>query len=186
MVLADDSANPSFVASDFLSQSEYDHGSQSILVCSSHSKVLSIKNEARIQYPALSNKDNFLQSLPHSKVVVFMDRDSIIDFANMYAPELLIIQMEDPWEIADKIRTAGCVLIGPWSPGTGPKYTLPPSGGWSRSIGNICVDTFLRKMTNQELTEEGLKTVGNRVRLIAMSEGLKAHSATIEYRLGEE
>ena len=186
MVLADDSANPAFVASDFLSQSDSGPNSQSILVCSSHSMVVSIMNEAREQYPALSNKDDMIRSLLHSKVVVFMDRNSIIDFANMYAPEHLIIQMENPWEVADKIRTAGSVVIGPWSPGQGPRYTLPPTRGWARSVGSINVDTFLRKMTIQELTEDGLKKVGSAIRVMAKSEGLNAHAATIEYRLGEE
>ena len=191
MVLADDTANPAFVAADFLSQSEHGPDSQSILVCSSHRMVTSIMNEARAQFPSLERKDFILQSLRHSRVVVLMDRGSMIDFANMYAPEHLIINMENPWEIAEGITAAGSVFIGPWSPesagdyASGTNHTLP-TGGWARSIGGVCVDTFLRKMTIQELTEDGLRGIGGVIREMALKEGLAAHAATVTYRLGDK
>ena len=190
MVLADDSANPVFVAADFLSQSEHGPDSQSLLVCSSHRMVASIMNEARVQFPSLERKEYIVQSLLHSRVVVLMDRGSMVDFANMYAPEHLIINMENPWEIAEGIKTAGSVFIGPWTPesagdyASGTNHTLP-TGGWARSIGGLCVDTFLRKMTIQELTEEGLRGLGGVIREMALEEGLTAHAATVTYRIGE-
>ena len=191
MVLADDSANPVFVAADFLSQSEHGPDSQSILICSSHRMVASIMNEARIQFPSLERKEDIVQSLLHSRVVVLMDRGSMVDFANLYAPEHLIINMENPWEIADGIRTAGSVFIGPWTPesagdyASGTNHTLP-TGGWARSMGGLCVDTFLRKMTIQELTEDGLRGIGNVILEMAKEEGLTAHAASVSYRIGEQ
>ena len=189
MVIADDSANPAYVASDFLSQAEHGPDSQSVLVCSSVKTADSVLDEIKNRAESLSRKEIIAKSLSYSRIVVFKDRCSILDFANGYAPEHLIIHAEDPWTWAEGIVSAGSVFLGPWSPesagdyASGTNHTLP-TGGWAKSLSGLNVESFLRKMTVQELTEEGLRGLGNVIREMALAEGLDAHAEAVSVRLG--
>ena len=141
------------------------------------------------QVEGLSRRENILRSLSRSRLVVLPDRDAVVDFANEYAPEHLIVSMADPWDIADRITAAGSVFVGPWSPesagdyASGTNHTLP-TGGWARSCSGLGLDAFQRKMTFQELTREGLQGLGGTIRAMALAEGLDAHAAAVTVRLG--
>ncbi len=189
MVLADATADPAFVAADFLSQAEHGPDSQSVLVCTSAAVADAVVRETERQMAALSRSEIIRKSLSRSRIIVLQDRAAIVDFANAYASEHLIIQMEDPWAVAEEITAAGSVFIGPWSPesagdyASGTNHTLP-TGGWARSCSGLNLDAFMRKMTLQELSREGLSNLGGVIREMALAEGLDAHAAAVEVRVG--
>lgn len=188
MVLADRTADPEFVAADFLSQSEHGPDSQSILVCTSEAIAKSVVDAVARQTARLSRGSIIAKALDHSRMVVLTSREDIIDFANEYAPEHLIISMRDPWSVADKVVAAGSIFIGNYSPesagdyASGTNHTLPTSG-WARSFSGLNLDAFMRKMTIQEISREGLSGLGDTIRTMALAEGLDAHAATVEVRL---
>ena len=186
MVLADGTADP--VAADFLSQSEHGPDSQSILVCTSEAIAKSVVDAVARQTARLSRGSIIAKALDHSRMVVLTSREDIIDFANEYAPEHLIISMRDPWSVADKVVAAGSIFIGNYSPesagdyASGTNHTLPTSG-WARSFSGLNLDAFMRKMTIQEISREGLSGLGDTIRTMALAEGLDAHAAAVEVRL---
>lgn len=188
MVLADETAEPEFVAADFLSQSEHGPDSQSILVCTSEAVAKSVEDAVARQTARLSRGSVIAKALEHSRMVVLSSREDIIDFANEYAPEHLIISMRDPWSVAERIVAAGSIFIGNYSPesagdyASGTNHTLP-TGGWARSFSGLNLDAFMRKMTVQEISREGLAGLGDTIRTMALSEGLDAHAAAVEVRL---
>lgn len=188
MVLADGTADPEFVASDFLSQSEHGPDSQSILVCTSEAIAKSVVDAVARQTARLSRGSIIAKALDYSRMVVLTSREDIIDFANEYAPEHLIISMRDPWSVADKVVAAGSIFIGNYSPesagdyASGTNHTLPTSG-WARSFSGLNLDAFMRKMTIQEISREGLSGLGDTIRTMALAEGLDAHAAAVEVRL---
>lgn len=188
MVLADGIADPEFVAADFLSQSEHGPDSQSILVCTSEAIAKSVVDAVARQTARLSRGSIIAKALDHSRMVVLTSREDIIDFANEYAPEHLIISMRDPWSVADKVVAAGSIFIGNYSPesagdyASGTNHTLPTSG-WARSFSGLNLDAFMRKMTIQEISREGLSGLGDTIRTMALAEGLDAHAAAVEVRL---
>ena len=188
MVLADETAVPEFVAADFLSQSEHGPDSQSILVCTSEAIAKSVVDAVARQTARLSRGSIIAKALDHSRMVVLTSREDIIDFANEYAPEHLIISMRDPWSVADKVVAAGSIFIGNYSPesagdyASGTNHTLPTSG-WARSFSGLNQDAFMRKMTIQEISREGLSGLGDTIRTMALAEGLDAHAAAVEVRL---
>jgi len=188
MVLADETADPEFVAADFLSQSEHGPDSQSILVCTSEAIAKSVADAVERQTVRLSRGNIIAKALEHSRMVVLTSREDIIDFANEYAPEHLIISMRDPWSVADRIVAAGSIFIGNYSPesagdyASGTNHTLPTSG-WAHSFSGLNLDAFMRKMTIQEITRGGLAGLGNTIRTMALAEGLDAHAAAVEVRL---
>jgi histidinol dehydrogenase len=188
MVLADETADPEFVAADFLSQSEHGPDSQSILVCTSEAIAKSVVDAVARQTARLSRGSIIAKALDHSRMVVLTSREDIIDFANEYAPEHLIISMRDPWSVADKVVAAGSIFIGNYSPesagdyASGTNHTLPTSG-WARSFSGLNLDAFMRKMTIQEISREGLSGLGDTIRTMALAEGLDAHAAAVEVRL---
>lgn len=188
MVLADGAADPEFVAADFLSQSEHGPDSQSVLVCTSEAIAKSVVDAVARQTARLSRGSIIAKALDHSRMVVLTSREDIIDFANEYAPEHLIISMRDPWSVADKVVAAGSIFIGNYSPesagdyASGTNHTLPTSG-WARSFSGLNLDAFMRKMTIQEISREGLSGLGDTIRTMALAEGLDAHAAAVEVRL---
>ncbi len=190
MVLADETAVPSFVASDFLSQSEHGPDSQSILVCTSEKTAEAVEKEVILQTAGLSRSDVIIKALENSRIIVLEDRNDIVDFANEYASEHLIIAMADAWSVSDKIYAAGSIFIGNYSPesagdyASGTNHTLP-TNGWARSCSGLNLDAFMRKMTLQELSPEGLKGLGRTIEAMAMAEGLDAHAAAVTVRLKE-
>lgn len=187
MVLADETSQPSFVAADFLSQDEHGPDSQSILVCTSESLAEAVESEIARQMDKLTRKEIIVKSLSHSKIIVLPDRETIAMFANEYAPEHLIISMKDPWEMADKIYAAGSIFIGNYSPesagdyASGTNHTLPTSR-WARSYSALGVESFMRRMTIQELSKEGLEGIGGTIETMALAEGLDAHAAAVKAR----
>ncbi len=188
MVLADETADPEFVAADFLSQSEHGPDSQSILVCTSGMIADAVGKSIVSQLARLSRGSVVAKALEHSRMVVLPSRGDIIDFANEYAPEHLIISMRDPWSLADKVVAAGSIFIGNYSPesagdyASGTNHTLPTSG-WAHSFSGLNLDAFMRKMTIQEISREGLAGLGDTIRTMALAEGLDAHAAAVEVRL---
>ena len=187
MVLADETSQPSFVAADFLSQDEHGPDSQSILVCSSEIIAEAVESEINRQMTRLSRKETITKSLMHSKIIVLPDREAIARFANEYAPEHLIISMQEPWAMAEKIYAAGSIFIGNYSPesagdyASGTNHTLPTSR-WARSCSALGVESFMRRMTIQELSKEGLEGIGGAIETMALAEGLDAHAAAVKVR----
>ena len=188
MVLADETADPEFVAADFLSQSEHGPDSQSVLVCTSETVADAVAAAVARQVTRLERGRIVAEALTHSRFIVFTERGDIVDFANEYAPEHLIISMRDSWKIADRIVAAGSIFIGNYSPesagdyASGTNHTLP-TGGWARSFSGLNLDAFMRKFTIQEISREGLEELGGTIRTMALAEGLDAHAAAVEVRL---
>lgn len=187
MVLADDSADPSFVAADMLSQAEHGPDSQAIAVCTSLEIGENIKTEVDRLSALLPRRDSIEGSLSHSRIIILPHRKDIIAFANEYAPEHLIISMHEPWELADEIYAAGSVFIGNYSPesagdyASGTNHTLPTSG-WAHSFSGVNIDSFMHKITYQQLTPDGLKLLSPVITSMAKAEGLDAHALAVEVR----
>jgi histidinol dehydrogenase len=188
LVLADGSANPAFVAADLLSQAEHGPDSQAVLVCNDESIAVQVKAEIERLKAMLSRSELVEKSLSHSRLIVFDSIDKMIDFANEYAPEHLIISMNDAWQVADRIVNAGSVFIGNYSPesvgdyASGTNHTLPTSG-WARSYSGVNIDSFIRKITYQELSQNGLSALAPVVTTMAVAEGLDAHALAVTIRL---
>lgn len=190
MVMADGSASPSFVAADMLSQAEHGRDSQAMVVCDTRSLAEAVVAEVERQAAALSRAGYVAESLSHSRVVVFDERQAMVDFANMYAAEHLIVMMRDAWSIVDRITAAGSVFVGQYSPesagdyASGTNHTLPTSG-WAHSCSGVNIDSFMRKMTIQELSREGLATLAPTIVAMADAEGLQAHAEAVRVRMND-
>jgi len=193
MVLADASAKASFVAADLLSQAEHGADSQAMLVCDSRKIAIEVRMELEKQMQELERTDFIAKALEKSRFIVFDGpdaREKMTSFANSYAAEHLIISMKQPWDIADRIMAAGSVFIGNYSPesagdyASGTNHTLPTSG-WARSFSGVNIDSFIRKITYQELSPKGLKHLERTIVAMAEAEGLGAHAAAVKIRLGK-
>lgn len=188
MVLADSSAIPDFVASDLLSQAEHGADSQVMLVCTSEDFAARVREKVSEQLENLPRKDIAAKALEGSRIIVLGTSDDMTDFANLYAAEHLIISMENPWKAAERITAAGSIFIGNYSPesagdyASGTNHTLPTSG-WARSFSGVNTGSFMRRMTLQELTREGLDALGGTIMEMAAGEGLEAHRRAVEIRL---
>lgn len=188
MVLADSSARPDFVASDLLSQAEHGADSQVMLVCTSEDFAARVREKVSEQLENLPRKDIAAKALEGSRIIVLGTSDDMTDFANLYAAEHLIISMENPWKAAERITAAGSIFIGNYSPesagdyASGTNHTLPTSG-WARSFSGVNTGSFMRRMTLQELTREGLDALGGTIMEMAAGEGLEAHRRAVEIRL---
>ena len=188
LVLADDGASPVFAAADLLSQAEHGGDSQAVLVCASMEFALATQRAVEEQLRARRRGEIIREALQQSRIIILNDRDERIAFSNAYAPEHLILLMDEPWEAAAQITDAGSVFIGPWSPesagdyASGTNHTLP-TGGWARSYSGVNTDSFLRKITFQELTREGLEGLAPTIETMAEAEGLDAHAAAVRLRL---
>ena len=190
MVMADTSAVPSFVAADMLSQAEHGRDSQAMVVCDDRSFAEAVAAEVGRQAAALSRAGFVAESLSHSRVVVFDGREQMVDFANMYAAEHLIVMMRDAWPIVDRITAAGSVFVGAYSPesagdyASGTNHTLPTSG-WAHSCSGVNIDSFMRKMTIQELSRGGLSSLAPTIIAMADAEGLQAHAEAVRVRMND-
>ena len=191
LVLADDEASPAFAAADLLSQAEHGGDSQAVLVCASERFALDTRRAVGEQLQQLRRGDTIREALRQSRIVVLDSREKMIDFANAYAPEHLIVSMRDAWQAAAQITAAGSVFIGPWSPesagdyASGTNHTLP-TGGWARAYSGVNTDSFLRKITYQELTRDGLSALSPAIIAMAEAEGLGAHAAAVRIRLKKQ
>lgn len=187
-VIADASANPAFVASDFLSQAEHGADSQSILMTTDDALVAPVQAEIERQLTLLPRRELVEKSLSHSKIVVLKDYDELMALTNEYAPEHLIIQTANYRELAGKVINAGSVFLGPYTPesagdyASGTNHTLPTSG-YAKAYSGVNLDSFLRKITFQEITPQGLYQIGNIVETMAANEQLDAHKNAVALRL---
>ena len=182
MVIVDSASDPAFAAADLLSQAEYGRDSQVMLVSTSAVKADAVAAEVDRQVEALGRADLAKGALARSHAVVLANIDDVVAFADAYAPEHLIISTQDPWAIADRITAAGSVFIGSYTPesagdyASGTNHTLPTSG-WARSHSGVNLDSFMRKMTLQEISRDGLAALAPTIVAMAEAEGLQAHAA---------
>ncbi len=187
-VLADETANASFVAADLLSQAEHGADSQVLLVTSNELIVKSVEEELEKQLLLLSRKDIAAKALANSMAIVVKDIDEAIALVNEYAAEHLIIACKEDEAIAEKIMNAGSVFLGNYSPesvgdyASGTNHTLP-TNGFAKAYSGVSVDSFVKKVTYQKLSEQGLSNIGETVRLMAEAEGLTAHANAVSIRL---
>ena len=187
-VLVDDSCNPAFVAADLLSQAEHGTDSQVILVSTSSKAINGVQAEVEKQLQLLPRKELAQKSLEHSLYILVKDIDEAIDITNTYAPEHLVIATSDYRKVADRIVHAGSIFLGNYSCesagdyASGTNHTLPTKG-YARAYSGLCLDSFQRKMTLQELREEGIRSIGNAVALMAEGESLTAHQRAMTIRL---
>lgn len=188
LVIADENANASFVASDFLSQAEHGPDSQSILVTSSEKLLEQLPIEIENLLQVLPRREMMEKSLSHSRMILLHDDDEVMDFSNCYAPEHLIINHRDAWGLASKVKNAGSVFIGPYSPesagdyASGTNHTLPTSG-YARTYSGVNLDSFTKKITFQELTPQGIASIGRAVEVMAENEDLHAHKMAMTLRI---
>ena len=188
MVVADASADPAFAAADLLSQAEHGPDSQVMLVCSDYPVARAVLDALERQLQTLPRASFATRALETSRVILLADRTETTAFINAYAPEHLILSVRPPWEIADRITAAGSIFVGPWTPesagdyASGTNHTLP-TGGWARAFSGLNVDSFLRKMTLQEITRKGLENLAPVITEMARAEGLDAHAAAVTIRL---
>ena len=187
LVLADEDARPEFAAADLLSQAEHGDDSQAMLVCRSEEFARRAIASVGEQAARLSRRDAIGNSLANSRIVVFSDPDEQIAFADAYAPEHLIVAMRDAWDAAAQITAAGSVFIGGYSPesagdyASGTNQTLP-TGGWARAYSGVNTESFMRKITYQELTRGGLEALAPTITAMAEAEGLDAHANAVRIR----
>lgn len=188
LVMADETAVPAFTASDLLSQAEHGPDSQVILLCSNQEICERIEAEVSVMLEKLPRKNVAIKALENSRIIIMDSVEDQIGFVNAYAPEHLIISMNDAWNIAERITAAGSVFIGNYTPesagdyASGTNHTLPTSG-WARSMSGVNLDSFFRKITYQEITEEGIKALGKTIICMAEAEGLDAHANAVKTRI---
>lgn len=187
-VIADHMANPDFIAADFLSQAEHGADSQAMLVTTSEEIVAPVVEAIERQLSELSRKEITEKALEHSRIVVLKDRQEVIDFTNLYAPEHLIIQTADYTDIAEQIENAGSVFMGPYTPesagdyASGTNHTLP-TNGYAKAYSGVNLDSFIKKITFQEISAEGIKNLGETIQIMAGNEQLDAHRNAVTIRL---
>jgi len=187
-VYADDSAHAYFVAADLLSQAEHGADSQVLLVSSSEVFVNKVNLELEKQLELLSRKDIAAKALQNSKAIIVEDIKDAIDIINEYAPEHLILACNDPMSVGNKIINAGSIFLGNYSPesagdyASGTNHTLP-TNGYAKAYSGISVDSFVKKITFQKLSKQGLLNIANTVELMAEAEGLDAHKNAITIRV---
>lgn len=187
-VIADETANPNFIAADFLSQAEHGADSQAILVTSCEGIVAPVIKAIQEQLSKLSRKEITEKALEHSRIIVLKDELEVIDFTNAYAPEHLIIQTANYSHIAGQIENAGSVFMGPYTPesagdyASGTNHTLP-TNGYAKAYSGVNLDSFIKKITFQEITAEGIKNLGGTIQIMAAGEQLDAHRNAVTIRL---
>ncbi|GAL83360.1 histidinol dehydrogenase [Sporocytophaga myxococcoides] len=187
-VVADDTANPAFVASDLLSQAEHGVDSQVMLFTKSEKKAIEVLNEVKMQTEELSRKGFAEKSLENSKCIVLKNDEEIMHMVNEYAPEHLILQTSNAEELAGKVINAGSVFIGHYTPesagdyASGTNHTLP-TNGYAKAYSGVSVDSFVKKITFQSISKEGIKCLGPVIETMAAAEALDAHKNAVSVRL---
>ena len=190
-VLADETANPSFVASDLLSQAEHGVDSQVILVTTSSDLLGQVQKEVERQLELLPRKQIAMKSLESSKLILVKDMDEGVAMVNEYAPEHLIIETKDYMRLAERVVNAGSVFLGSYSPesagdyASGTNHTLP-TNGYAKAYSGVSLDSFIRKITFQEVTPEGIATIGPAIEVLAANESLDAHKNAVSLRLNRK
>ena len=188
MIIADGEANPTFVAADFLSQAEHGADSQSILLTTDRTLAEKVADETERLLTALSRRDLIRRSLSHSRIIVLANEDEMMDFANEYAPEHLIINHKEADRLAKRVENAGSVFLGAYaceSAGdyaSGTNHTLPTSG-YAHAYSGVNLDSFMKKITFQTLSEEGIANLGPVIETLAENEELLAHKLAATVRI---
>ena len=187
-VIADGTSNPAYVAADLLSQAEHGPDSQVLLISTSFDLVEDVMEEIQKQLKELDRKKIAIKALENSKALVVNDLNEAIEISNEYAPEHLIICCKDEELIAERIINAGSVFLGDYSPesagdyASGTNHTLP-TNGFAKIYGGVSVDSFVKKITYQKLTQQGLHNISNTVIQMAEAEGLDAHANAVRVRM---
>jgi histidinol dehydrogenase len=188
LVIADDTAEPAFVASDLLSQAEHGPDSQVILLSTSKALVAAVIRETEKQLKVLPRKTIAEKALKNSRVILLRSLDEALALSNQYAPEHLILSCKNAEKLAEKVVNAGSVFIGNYSPESagdyvsGTNHTLP-TNGYARAYSGVSVDSFIKKITFQQISKEGLTRIGNTVEVMAEAEQLLAHKNAVTIRL---
>lgn len=188
LVCADESANPDFVAADLLSQAEHGTDSQVVLVAFATETIQAVKEALEKQVKELPRQEIAEGALANSAAVVLRDREEALDFINAYAPEHLILALNDAEEMGEDIINAGSVFLGNYTPesvgdyASGTNHTLP-TNGFARSYSGVSLDSFVKKITFQKLSREGLRLLGPSVETMAEAEELIAHKNAVSIRL---
>ena len=189
-IMADSTANPAFIAADLLSQAEHGPDSQVVLVTNDASLVEKVVLELAAQLNELPRKPIAKKALANSQAIVLENAEEMIELINGYAPEHLIVAMENYTEVAEKITNAGSVFLGNYTPesagdyASGTNHTLP-TNGWARSFSGVNLDSFMKKITFQEITPEGILNLGPTIETMAAAELLDAHKNAVTLRLNE-
>ncbi len=188
LVVADDSANAAFVASDLLSQAEHGVDSQVILVSTSKEMIDAVEKEVAVQLEDLPRKEIAKQAIANSKLIYVDNDQDAIDLINEYGPEHYIVCVENEDFYIDNTQNAGSVFIGNYTPesagdyASGTNHTLP-TNGYAKQYSGVNLDSFMKSMTFQKITKEGIQTIGNAIELMAEAEGLEAHKNAVTLRL---
>ncbi len=188
LVIADESANPSFVASDLLSQAEHGVDSQVILVSDSENLISQVEKELQKQLKKLPRKEIIEKALKNAKAILIKDAYTAIKFVNEYAPEHLIISTNNDTFFVDEIINAGSVFIGKYTPesagdyASGTNHTLP-TNGFSKTYSGVNLDSFTKSITFQKISKEGIQNIGKTIEIMATAEGLEAHKNAVTLRL---
>lgn len=187
-VYADETANHGFVAADLLSQAEHGADSQVILVATTQEIVNKVQKEIDKQLAVLSRNDIAAKALQNARFIVMENVDAAFELLNEYAAEHLIISSNNAFVLAEKVINAGSVFLGHLSPesvgdyASGTNHTLP-TNGYAKAYSGVSLDSFVKKVTFQQLSKEGIKNIGNAVELMAAAEGLDAHKNAVSIRL---
>jgi histidinol dehydrogenase len=189
-VFADDTAIPSYVAADLLSQCEHGPDSQVMLVTVSRDFAKKVNHSLKEQIEKLPRKSIALQALENSKIILMTDRKTAMDYLNSYAPEHLILVCADAEKMACGVRNAGSVFIGNFAPesagdyASGTNHTLP-TNGYAKAYSGVSIDSFVKKISFQQLTRDGLESIRNTIIEMSAAEGLEAHARAVKIRFIE-
>jgi len=188
LVMADDTANAAFVASDLLSQAEHGKDSQVIMVSTSKEMIDMVAKEVEKQLAALPRKEIAQAAIENSKLIYVRDKEQALDIINEYGPEHFIVCTSDEDFYVDNIQNAGSVFIGDYTPesagdyASGTNHTLP-TNGYAKQYSGVNLDSFMKSMTFQKITKDGILSIGNAIELMAEAEGLQAHKNAVTLRL---
>lgn len=189
-IVADQTAHPSFIAADLLSQAEHGPDSQVILVTTEESLINRVQDQLDVMIKTLPRKDLVEQSLTHCQLILVEDMNMAMDLVNTYAPEHLILLVSDPSFLISRIKNAGSVFIGPYTPesagdyASGTNHTLP-TNQFARMYSGVSLDSFQKFITFQEISASGLKLLGPTIQKLANTENLTAHGLAVEVRLNQ-
>ena len=187
-VIADETSNPKFVAADLLSQAEHGMDSQVVLVTTSEKLLEEVEYEVQHQLARLPRWEIAEKSLANSKLILVKDMDEAIEITSDYAPEHLIIETKNYMDLAEKVVNAGSVFLGSWTPesagdyASGTNHTLP-TNGYAKAYSGVNLDSFIRKITFQEINREGIQNIGPAIEVMATNEHLDAHKNAVTIRL---
>ncbi len=187
-VMADETANPGFVAADLLSQAEHGVDSQAILVTTDAELLNAVQQKLKKQLELLSRKNIAAKALENSKLILIETLEQAMQLINFYAPEHLILMVENPEQLSEQVVNAGSVFLGNYTPeaagdyASGTNHTLP-TNGYARAYSGVSLDSFLKKITFQHISRKGLKTIGPAIEIMAEAEMLDAHKNAVTIRL---